>query len=43
MSSFQKLFQERYKEEISNIVGYKIKITGFVGLGTRTKLNEIFN
>jgi ABC-type transport system substrate-binding protein len=34
-------FQEKYKEEISKIVGYPISINGFVGKGTRAKLNEI--
>jgi len=34
-------FQEKYKEEISKIAGHSISGSGFVGKGTRTKLNEI--
>lgn len=34
-------FQKKYKEDISKIVGRQIKCSGFVGKGTRTKLNEI--
>jgi len=34
-------FQKKYKEDISKIVGHEIKCSGFVGKGTRTKLNEI--
>ncbi len=37
------LFQETYRNEISKIVGHQIKGTGFVGTGTRTQLNRIFN
>jgi len=36
-----KKFQEKYKTEISDFVGYEIACTGFVGKGTKTKLNEI--
>jgi len=38
-----KKFQERYKEEISQFAGYEINCTGFVGKGTRAKLNAIIN
>jgi len=34
-------FQEKYKDDISEIAGYEIDCTGFVGTGTRTKINEI--
>ncbi len=34
-------FQEKYKEEISKIIGHPISCNGFVGKGTRAKLNEI--
>ncbi len=36
-----KCFQDKYKAAISAITGYTIKSTGFVGNGTRVKLNEI--
>jgi len=36
-----KKFQEKYKTEISDFVGYEISCTGFVGKGTKAKLNEI--
>jgi len=35
------LFQEKYKNDISAAAGYTISASGFVGTGTRTKLNEI--
>jgi hypothetical protein len=35
------LFQERYKADISAAAGYTISASGFVGTGTRVKLNEI--
>lgn len=38
-----KTFQEKYKAHISEIVGYEINSTGFVGPGTRAKINEILN
>jgi len=34
-------FQERYKTDISAAAGYTISASGFVGTGTRAKLNEI--
>jgi len=34
-------FQERYKADISAVAGYTISATGFVGAGTRAKLNQI--
>ncbi len=34
-------FQKKYKKEISQIAGYEIKCTGYVGRATRKKLNEI--
>lgn len=34
-------FQEKYKNEISQLAGYQISCTGFVGRSTRAKLNEI--
>ena len=34
-------FQERYKNDISAAAGYTISASGFVGAGTRVKLNEI--
>jgi hypothetical protein len=36
-----KLFQEKYKNEISQFSGYPIQASGFVGKGTRAKLNQI--
>ncbi len=33
-------FQERYKNDISATAGYTISASGFVGTGTRAKLNE---
>jgi|GEM_PF-6913081 len=33
-------FQEKYKADISRYAGYEIDATGFVGKGTRAKLNE---
>ena len=36
-----KAFQNKYKQEISNIVGYTIKASGYVGPGTRAQLNRI--
>ena len=38
-----KSFQEKYKNDISDIVGYEIGCTGFVGTGTRVKINELLN
>ena len=35
------VFQTKYHAEISEVAGYDIAGTGFVGTGTRTKLNEI--
>jgi peptidoglycan hydrolase-like protein with peptidoglycan-binding domain len=36
-----KAFQRKYKSEISKIVGYQISCNGFVGPGTRAKLNQL--
>lgn len=36
-----KLFQEKYKKEISQFSGYQIQASGFVGRGTRAKLNQL--
>lgn len=36
-----KCFQNKYKAEISAAAGYPISITGFVGRGTRVKLNAL--
>jgi len=38
-----KCFQNKYKLEISAAAGYTIKGTGFVGVGTKTKLNNLLN
>jgi len=35
-------FQDKHKQRISEIVKYEIRCTGFVGPGTRNKLNSIF-
>lgn len=34
-------FQTKYKDEISAAIGYTISYTGYVGSGTRTKLNAL--
>lgn len=34
-------FQKKYIEEISELAGYTIKASGFVGAGTRAQLNEL--
>jgi len=34
-------FQKKYKNEISNLTGYQISCSGFVGQGTRAKLNQL--
>jgi len=36
-----KAFQEKYRNEISEVAGYQIGCTGFVGKGTRAMLNKI--
>lgn len=36
-----KAFQEKYRDEISQSAGYQISANGFVGRGTREKLNQI--
>ena len=36
-----KAFQRKYRDDISEIVGYEISASGYVGMGTRVKLNEI--
>jgi len=36
-----KKFQEKYKNEISGFAGYQIKCTGFLGAGTRAKINQL--
>jgi len=36
-----KVFQKKYKAEISTLAGYEINCTGFVGTGTRAKLNKL--
>lgn len=36
-----KCFQQKYKAEISKVAGYQIGVTGYVGPGTRAKLNDI--
>lgn len=36
------VFQLQFKNDISRYAGYQIKGTGFVGPGTRGKLNELF-
>ncbi len=36
-----KCFQNKYKSEISAAAGYAIRSTGFVGIGTRMKLNSL--
>jgi hypothetical protein len=38
-----KCFQNKYKAEISAAAGYTISATGFVGAGTRAKLNSILS
>jgi len=37
------MFQRTYSKEISDIVGYQIRATGYVGLGTRGLLNKMFS
>lgn len=36
-----KCFQKKYRAEISAAAGYQIAVTGFVGSGTRVKLNKL--
>ena len=36
-----KCFQKKYRAEISAAAGYQISATGFVGVGTRFKLNQL--
>ncbi len=36
-----KCFCQKYKEEISQYAGYRVRCTGFVGRGIRTKLNQL--
>jgi len=36
-----KCFQTKYQDEISAAAGYPIQVSGFVGKGTRTKLNQL--
>jgi len=36
-----KCFQQKYKADISKTAGYQIGVTGYVGPGTRAKLNSI--
>lgn len=35
-------FQRKYKSDISKHAGYEIDVTGFIGKGTRKKLNDLY-
>lgn len=36
-----KAFQEKYRDDISQLAGYPISANGFIGTGTRAKLNQL--